>query len=191
MSIDFTLHTPETAPEASKGKLDEAKKAFGFVPNLHAELAEAPAALAGYSAIWDSFGTSSLSPVEQQLVYLTANYENECRYCMAGHSVLAKMVGMPPEVIEALREGRPVPDAKLEALRRFTSAMVVKRGWVEDSDIAAFQAAGYGRQQILEVILGIAVKTISNYTNHVAATPLDAFMADTVWEPPAKRRAAA
>ena len=191
MSVSFTLHTTQTAPEASRPVLEETAKAFGFVPNLHAILAPAPAALEGYAAIWEIFARSSLSPAEQQVVYLTANYENACGYCMAGHSVLARHAGVPAQAVEAIREGRPIEDAKLEALRHFTSLVVAGRGWVSAAETEAFLAARYGRAQILEVILGVAVKTISNYTNHLAGTPLDPFMADTVWEHPAKRRQAA
>ena len=191
MSVSFTLHTAQTAPEASRPVLEGAAKAFGFVPNLHAVLAEAPAALEGYSALWDVFARSSLSPAEQQVVYLSANYENACRYCMAGHSVLAKLAGLPAQAIEAVREGRPIEDAKLEALHRFTALVVRERGWVPEAEVEAFLAAGYGRQQLLEVVLGVAVKTLSNYTNHLAETPLDPFMAGTAWEHPAKRRTAA
>lgn len=186
----FTIHTPATAPEAARPTLEGATKAFGFLPNLHAILAEAPAALEGYGALWAIFEKSSFTPAERQVVYLTANFENECRYCMAGHSVLGKMAGLPDAAITALRDGSEIPDAKLEALHAFTTAVVRNRGFVDDALVEAFLAAGYGRQQILEVILGVAVKTISNYTNHIADTPLDAFMKDTVWTPPAARKTA-
>ncbi|MEZ5936080.1 MAG: carboxymuconolactone decarboxylase family protein [Alphaproteobacteria bacterium] len=188
---NFPLHEIETAPEAARPILEGAKKGFGMVPNLHKVLAEAPAALEGYATLWGIFEKSSFTPAERQVVYLTSNYENECCYCMAGHSVLAKGAGVPADAIEAIRDGKPIADAKLEALRAFTSKIVVNRGWVAEDEVAAFLAAGYTRQQVLEVILGVAVKVISNYTNHVAETPLDGFMKDTVWTPPAKRERAA
>lgn len=188
---NFPLHEIETAPEGSQAILAATKKGWGMVPNLHKVLAEAPAALEGYAALWGIFETSSFSPAERQVIYLTSNYENECRYCMAGHSVLARGAGVPADAIEALREGGTIADAKLEALRAFTSKVVVNRGWVSEADVNAFLAAGYGRQQVLEVILGVAVKVISNYTNHLAETPLDGFMKDTVWTHPSRRGAAA
>ena len=122
--------------------------------------------------------------MEQQVIYLTANYENSCNYCMAAHSGLAKMIGMSPENIEALRNGTPMIDEKLQALRQFTQKMVRQRGWVEDSQIEAFMAAGYSKQQVLEVILGIAIKVMHNYTNHIAKTPLDKQFKPNVWSKP-------
>jgi len=184
---EFRPHTLESAPETSKPILLATQKAWQMIPNLHAVLAESPAALEGYAALFSIFDTSSFSPAERQVVYLVNNFENECRYCMAGHSVLAKMAGLDAASIEALREGGVLADARLEALRLFTTIVVRQRGRVAKRDVAAFLEAGFTRAQVLEVILGSAVKMISNYTNHIAETPLDAFMKDTVWTPPSQR----
>ena len=188
---DFPLHTPETAPEGSAEALRGIRRAWGFVPNLHAELAEAPAALEGYAAVFDAFSRSSFTPVEQQVVYLAINYENECAYCMAGHSALAAKAGVPAGAIEAIREGQAVADPRLEALRRFAAAMTAERGHVGAAAVERFLAAGFTEQQVLEVILAISAKTLSNYTNHLAATPLDPFMTATAWTHPASRADAA
>lgn len=171
--MDFTIYTVETAPPDSKEALIRAKEEFGFIPNLEGVCAEAPALLKAGMELWDLFKTTSFSPIEQQVVYLAANYENECHYCMAAHSGLAKMVGMSSCDIQALRNGTLLQDPKLQALRHFTMRMVQARGWVSDHEIESFMSAGYGKQQVLEVILGIAVKVIHNYTNHIAKTPLD------------------
>lgn len=183
--MEFTIHTIETAPEASKEALIHAKKTFGLIPNLEGILAEAPAVLKGGMALWDLFETTSFTLIEQQVIYLAANYEHDCRYCMAAHSGLAKMIGMAPEDIEALRKGQPLTDPKLQALRLFTQRMIEARGWVSDPEIEEFLAAGYAKQQVLEVILGIAVKIIHNYTNHIAKTPLDKAFQPYAWSKPA------
>lgn len=182
--MEFTIHTLKTAPDNSKEALAHAKETFGFIPNLEGILAEAPALLQGSMMLWDLFETTSFTAIERQVIYLTANYENSCNYCMAAHSGLAKMTGMSEENIEALRNGTPMPEPKLQALRRFTQKMVRDRGWVKDSEIEAFMAAGYNKQQVLEVILGIAVKVMHNYTNHIAKTPLDRQFKPNVWSKP-------
>ena len=86
--MEFTIHTLETAPEASKAALIHAKETFGIIPNLEGILAEAPAALKGGMALWDLFATSSLTPVEQQIVYLTANYELDILAAVNGRRFL-------------------------------------------------------------------------------------------------------
>ena len=186
----FPVHTPQTAPEASRAALARSQADWGMIPNLHAVLAEAPVALEGYQRLFALFGESSLTPAEQQAVYLTANHENECRYCMAGHSVMARGAGLDADEINALRDGRALADPRLDALRRFTRQVVAQRGWVGEDAVAAFLETGFTRQQVLEVVLGVAVKVISNYANHLVDTPLDGFMADAVWAPPRERTAA-
>lgn len=180
----FTTYTIDNAPAASKPILEAVKGAFGFVPNLQANMAESPELLAGYSQLWDLFGKSTLTAHEQQVVYLTSNFENNCHYCMAGHTTLAKMIEMDAGVVAALRAGTAIPDAKLEALHVFATQVVRERGFVPDAGIDAFLAAGYTRQNVLEVVLGVATKLMSNYTNHLVHTQLDAFMKGNEWTKP-------
>lgn len=180
----FDAYTVDTAPADSKPLIEGTKAAFGFVPNLQSFMAESPELLAGYSALWDLFSKSTLTPHEQQVVYLSSNFENDCHYCMAGHSTLAKMIKMDPAVIAALRAGTELPDAKLEALHRFTTIVVRERGFVTDAQVEAFLAAGYTRRNVFEVILGVATKVMSNYTNHIVHTPYDAFMKGNEWTKP-------
>lgn len=179
----FPIHTRDTAPEGSRPGIEAAQKAFGFVPNVIGALAGAPAAVNGYLAVSEAFGSSSLSPVEQQVVLLTTSVTNECHYCVAAHTAVAGMVGAPEGLATSIRTGEPIAEAKLEALRTFVAAVVTKRGWVDEADIAGFTAAGYGKAQILEVIVGVAQKIISNYTNHIAETPLDEPFKAHAWAP--------
>lgn len=179
--MKYPVHTPETAPAAARGDLIEAKKAYGFIPNLYGVMAEAPALLKAYRALDELFEQTSLAPAERHVVMLTISFENGCHYCVAAHSVIAAMEKVPNEAIEAIRNGKPIPDPKLEALRRFTAAVVETRGRLSERDTKAFLGAGYSRANLLEVILGVGLKTLSNYTNHVAETPLDEAFAKGAW----------
>lgn len=190
MTLAFTRHTADTAPQAARATLAAVKAGFGFVPNLQATMAESPELLAGYTALWDLFGKTSLSATEQQVVYMSANYENGCTYCMAGHTTLAKMLKIPGQTIDALRAGTAIDDPRLEALHVFARAVVAARGRVPDAQVQAFLDAGFTRAQVLEVVLGVATKVLSNYTNHLTGTPNDPFMAGNEWAPPVATRAA-
>jgi AhpD family alkylhydroperoxidase len=187
----FPTHTPDTAPEAARATLAGIKAGWGFVPNLHAKLAEAPVALDAYNGLFDAFGKTSLTAAEQQVAYLTVSAIHECEYCVSGHSVLAKGAGLDAATVEALREGATLPDAKLEALRAYVAAMVNLRGRVPPGVLEAFLDAGYTSRQALELLVAIAAKTISNYANHLTGTPLDGFMAKTAWVAPSRRQKAA
>lgn len=179
----FEYHTPETAPEDSLPLLEASKKAYGFHPMLHRVMAEAPA---NYGAYLESFRLfteeTTLTPVEQQVVMMTANTLNDCHYCTAAHSMLMKMAKMPDDLIEALRNSATLDDPKLEALRVYSKGLVENRGHVGDEALKAFLAAGYTKRQALEVIVGIAAKTLSNYTNALAHTELDEPVKQFVWK---------
>ena len=177
----FPVQTIESAPEASKATLEATQKAYGFLPNLFGVMANSPALVEAYASLSKIFGKSSFSPTEQQIVLLATSELNGCTYCMAAHSVVAQMSKVPADVIEALRAGQPLADSKLEALRQLTVAIVETRGWPSEDVVKAFHDAGYSEAQYLEVVLGIGLKTLSNYTNHAASTPLDANFKAAEW----------
>jgi uncharacterized peroxidase-related enzyme len=176
----FTVHTPETAPAGSRPLLEGIKNAFGFVPNLYAVFAESPTALQGALAIGEAFSKSTLSPAEQQLVALAASEANDCQFCMAAHSTLAKHVAKAnPEHVAAARNREPLSDAKLDALVTFTRKVVEQRGFVAEADLGAFLNAGYSKAQVMDVMLGVGMKTFNNYVDHIAHVPLnDQFKAE-------------
>lgn len=177
----FPVHSRETAPEASRPLLDAVQKGYGFVPNLFRVMAEAPVAGEAYKTIMGTFEKSSLSTAEQQTVLLSASYVNECDYCMAAHTTIAGMKNVPADIVEALRAGTALPDARLDALAALTRAVVETRGLPTDATRDAFFAAGYGAREYLEVLVGVSVKTLSNYVNHAADTPLDPAFQASEW----------
>lgn len=121
-----------------------------------------------------AFDKGSLSAVERSIVLLAASVENSCRYCTAAHStVLKAFLHVPAEVVTAVRANVPVSDPKLNALVALTKEIVAKRGHVEAQTIENFLAAGYRKDQILEVLMGVALKTMSNYLDHISPTELD------------------
>lgn len=177
----FTIHTINSAPQASVPLLSGAKQAYGFVPNLFAGMSESPALLEAYLSLSQIFNKTALSETERQIIMMTANRLNECTYCMAAHSVISQMGGVMQEVITSLREGSKIADPKLEALRVFTIKVAESRGWPTDADIESLIEAGYTRQTVLEVVLGLGLKLLSNYTNHIVQTPLDEAFESQKW----------
>ncbi len=127
------------------------------------------------------FDKSNLSETERQIILMTNNRLNGCTYCMAAHTSISQGAKVPADVIDALRNGTDIADAKLEALRAFAARVNETRGWVEQSDLDALFAAGYTKETVFEVILGTSLKVMSNYTNHVAQTPVDAAFKANCW----------
>lgn len=179
---NFPSHDLETAPEASKPLLENSQKAFGRLPGLHKVLAESPQAYEGYQLLHKLFTETDFNADELTVVWQSINVENECHYCVPAHTGIAKMMKVSDELTEALRNETPLASAKLEALRTFTVQMLRGRGFVTDAQMKAFFDAGYGHRAVLDVILGLAQKTMSNYVNHVAQTPVDEVFQPLLWQ---------
>lgn len=188
MSSEYKMTlSPKTLPNAeskAKAVLEKAKAQLGFIPNMYAGMANSPGLLETYLDGYDRFRKNSgFSPAEQEVVFLTISRGNGCDYCMAAHSMIAdQMSKVPPAVTAAIREGRAIPDSKLAALSGFTDILLATRGLPSKADVAAFLGAGYQERHVLEIILAIAVKTLSNYSNHLFHTPLDEMFAKREWK---------
>ena len=180
--MNFPSHDLDTAPEDSKPLLEKSQKAFGRLPGLHKVLAESPQAYEAYQALHKLFTETDFDADELTVVWQAINVEHACHYCVPAHTGIAKMMKVSDEITEALRNETPLPTAKLEALRTFTIQMVRERGNATDAQMESFFAAGYGHRAVLDVILGIAQKTMSNYVNHVAVTPVDEVFHPLKWQ---------
>lgn len=179
---DFPSHDLDTAPEGSKPLLENSQKAFGRLPGLHKVLAESPQAYEGYQVLHKLFTETDFDADEMTVVWQTINVENECHYCVPAHTGIAKMMKVSDDLSNALRDEKPLGSDKLEALRTFTLRMLRNRGNVTDAEMKEFFDAGYGHRAVLDVILALAQKTMSNYVNHVAETPVDEVFQPLAWK---------
>lgn len=187
--MDFQQHTQQSATDGSKPLLQTSQDRYKFIPNLHGVMAESPQLLQAYQVLGDIYAKTALSVLERQIVLLTINFDNNCHYCMAAHSTIATMEKMPADILAALRNGTALEDPKLETLRGFAAKVSSQRGWVDDADIEALLKAGYTKQTVLEVVLAVGYKVLSNYTNHLANTPVDEAFAGQAWTKPASSAA--
>jgi alkylhydroperoxidase family enzyme len=175
------IHNIETAPEGSKTFLEQSLKSNGMIPGLHGVLAGAPGLLEAYQTLHQLFTQSSFNKEELTVVWQTINVEHECHYCVPAHTGIANMMKVDSSISEALRNRSALPTEKLQVLHDFTLKIVRNRGHVTQEDLNTFYEAGYGERQVLEVILGLSQKVISNYTNHIANTLVDAPFQKFIW----------
>lgn len=182
--LHLDAKTEETAAANAKEILTQTKKAMGFVPNMYGNMANSPSAFEIYSKGYSLFREKSgFTPPEQEVVFLTISRENDCAYCMAAHSLVGdKMTKVPAPVLAAVRDGADIEDVKLSALSQFTRHLLLSKGRPLNAEVAAFLKVGYKEEQILEIVLAIAVKTISNYTNHLFDTPVDPAFSAYLWK---------
>ncbi|SNR44327.1 carboxymuconolactone decarboxylase family protein [Puniceibacterium sediminis] len=176
------------APAASVPLIEKSKKAFGRLPGLHSVLSASPAAFEGYQVLHRLFAEqTAFDADEKTVVWQTINVEHQCHYCVPAHTGIAKMMGVSDDISNALRDETPLPTTRLESLRSFTLAMVRDRGSVSDDALQTFYDAGYEQRHVLEVVLGLAQKVMSNYINHIADTPVDQVMQKFAWTPKSGR----
>ena len=181
--LELTPKTIETADALSRQTLEATKKGIGMIPNMYGGMASNPALLDAYSHAYKTFRENAgFTSQEQEIIFLSIAYENNCEYCMSAHSFVAdKMSKVPVEVTDAIRNNTQIEDSKYSALSEFSKVMTAKRGNPSKEDINAFLNAGYTTNHILGVITGIGVKTLSNYFNHVFNTPIDDAFKGRVW----------
>lgn len=179
----LTIQTLESAPEASQPYLAKAKARNGFIPNLLGVLANAPSAIETYLTVTEINSRSSFTLAEREVVQITAATNHGCAFCVAGHTAIAyKQGNLPVDLVEGLREQITLADARLDALATFTRAIIRSKGVVSDAELAAFKAAGYAEQQVIEVILGVALATLCNFSNSLAGTELNPELAAYRWQ---------
>lgn len=183
VKLNFKKWDLASADERRKPILEGVIKNFGMVPNMYANMIGSPGLLETYLHGYDVFRKESgFTSVEQEVIFLTISYENACDYCMSAHSFIAdKMSKVPLEVTEAIRSGAEIEDPKLRELSSFTSEMFLTRGRPSAEAVASFFDAGYDERKVLEIILALAVKTLSNYSNHVSDPELDGMFKERAW----------
>jgi len=177
LSSVFTVYkiTLENAETKAKSILNKTKSRIGYIPNIYGMMANSPSMLETYTIGDAAFRKMSIfSNAEKEIIYLTISRENKCLYCVAVHSTLADTISkVPVDVTEAIRGNKKIPDSKYSALIEFTKTMVITHGQPTIDEVEIFYSAGYSEQHILDIIHAIAIKTLSNYSNHFFNTPID------------------
>jgi uncharacterized peroxidase-related enzyme len=170
------IHTPasiEASPAAAQPLLEAVKKQLGVVPNLFRVVANSPAALEGYLGLNGALSKGQLDARTRERIALAVGELNGCDYCLSAHTYLGKnMAKLEDAELAANREGGS-QDAKADAALRFATKVVRERGHVSDADVQAVKAAGYSDGQVMEIVLHVALNTLTNYVNEVAKTEID------------------
>lgn len=165
--------TVESAPAAAQPLLSGVKAKLGSVPNLFRLLAVSPAALEGYLGLSGALGKGSLDVRTRERIALAVAEFNGCGYCTSAHAFIGKnLAGLSDAEIAANRNGSSTDDRAAAAVR-FAIKVVETRGQVTDADVAAIRVAGYSDAEVIEVVLHVALNTLTNYVNEVAETTVD------------------
>ncbi|MFC4220777.1 carboxymuconolactone decarboxylase family protein [Flagellimonas marina] len=170
MSTINVLKREEVSP-TNQAIFDNLEKALGFVPNLYATYAHSENALGNYLTFANA--KTSLKAKEKEVVNLAVSQANNCLYCLSAHTAIGKMNGFTDEQILELRAGKASFDAKLDALARLAKNITERRGATDAQVLNNFFAAGWTKENLIDTIVLVGDKTISNYINNTTEIPID------------------
>jgi AhpD family alkylhydroperoxidase len=169
----FPDHTLESAPAAARPGLAAIARKQGFLPAAAGRMATSPEVLGGFLKMNALFESTTLDKLSREVLSMTMATRNDCHVCVAMHTGILTALEADPALVTALRENTPLPDERLEAMRRFTLAVLATNGEVDDETLRAFTAHGYTARNALEVTLGIAAYTLSTLANRMTGAPVD------------------
>jgi AhpD family alkylhydroperoxidase len=179
----YRTHSIESAPERSRHALQVLRNDFGFLPNAAAIMAESPTLLNAFVGVFEIFHAGTFTGAQRQVLLLSNAVANTCPWAVALHSALALKEGVDDDDVRAIRERRPPKDARHAALSRFTRALIDNRGRANEDDLAAFTAAGFSHDQVLEVLVGLAGSTMTNYASNLTDPVVEDQFKAQIWRP--------
>ena len=179
----FTEYTAESAPPASRRFLTATQAHLGYLPAAMARMAASPQLTDGFLKLTAIFDSTTLEPLAREVLVMTVATRNRCHICVAMHTAALTALGASPELIAALRGGRPLPDERLDAVRAFTLRVMDTAGEVGEPALRDFLARGYTTQNALEIVLGIGTYTMSTLANRLTGAPVDDQLAAHAWHP--------
>jgi uncharacterized peroxidase-related enzyme len=163
----------EASPVAAQPMLQAVHKQLGVTPNLFRVVASSPAGLEGYLGLNGALAKGQLPAATRERIALAVAEINGCDYCLSAHTYLGKnLAKLDDAEIKANREGGSL-DPVADAAVRFAAKIVRERGHVSDADIRAVKEAGHTDAQVVEIVLHVALNTLTNYINEVAKTEID------------------
>lgn len=175
-TLTFSVPTRDEVNPTNQGIFDQLQKNLGFVPNLYAYFAKSETALGDYLQLQNR--KSTLRAKEREVINLVTSQINGCRYCQSAHTVFGKMNGFNDDQIMEIRGGNATFDEKLHALAQFTESVVANRGRADEEAKEAFFAAGYNEANMIDVVIVIGDKIISNYLHNLTGFEIDFPIAD-------------
>ena len=178
----YPIHSIATAPAASKPVLEQLDQSFGLIPNIAGAIAHSPELAKAFLGLFGQVHAGTFTEAEIQILLLTNAVTNACTWAVAFHSMLGLKEGLTPDDVAAIRNGGRPADPRLAALSTHARRLIETRGHVSAAELDAFVAAGFTREQTLEIVAVSAASTITNYVGTITAPPLESFLEPHAWQ---------
>ena len=179
--ITYETQTLEAAPEKSRGAMQRLKTSAGMVPNLAARMSNSPTLIEAFVTLREIVQAGTLDAKERETLGLTNAVENGCEWCVAFHSFVALKLGIDQDAVAQVRAGKEPADPRLRALVRLSRQLIARRGRLAPAELEAFLAAGFNKDQALEVVAALAVSLLANYAGNFVDPELDPPFRDQRW----------
>lgn len=169
--IKIEVPKKEDVSKENQEILNSLEIKIGMVPNIYATYALSDSALNRYLTFAN--GKTSISAKEKEVINLVVSQVNGCTYCQAAHTAIGKMNGFSDDQILSIRKGDASFDPKLKALATLAKDIIENKGNVKDENVQAFFDAGYNKENLVDVIVGVGEKAITNYLHNLTKIPID------------------
>ncbi len=168
-----TFSVPSRADVSANNQniFDNLQKGLGFVPNLYAYFAKNDTALGDYLTLQNRKNT--LSPKEREIINLVVSQVNECEYCLSAHTALGKKSGFSEEQILEIRNVKASFNPKYDALSKFVADTTINRGKPDSKAVENLLAAGYNEANLVDIVIVIGDKVITNFLYSITKIPID------------------
>lgn len=180
--LNYPIYSITSAPEKSKPALEQLQQAFGVVPNIAGVIANSSKLINSLVGLFQQVHSPGLTEPENQIVLLTDAVANSSMYAVAFHTALGLQQGISSQEITAIRERRLPADKRYAALSKLAKTLIEKRGHLSEQELDSFTAAGFTKEQVLEVIAVVAASTITNYAGTIADPPLEDPFRQHAWQ---------
>jgi len=167
----FQIPTREQVSSTNQTIFDKLESKLGFLPNLYATYAYSNNALKNHLDF--SEAKTSLTNKQKEVINLAVSQVNECTYCLAAHTAIAKMNGFNDDQIIQIRKAEATFDTKVDALAKLAKNVTENRGRTSPEVLEDFFRAGYTNENLVDTIELVGLKTISNYLHSTTNVPVD------------------
>lgn len=148
------------------------EKNLGMVPNLYATIGYSSDILEAYIKYSEVASNVSFSKKEVEAIKLAVSEVNNCQYCKAAHTIVAKMNGFTESDTIDIRIGK-FSDERLNTVIRTAQEIAIKKGKISSETKELFFAHDFDNKALIDLIAIVNVVSFTNFVHNATEVPVD------------------